>query len=54
MARAVDELRLLINQLEEINKKTRTELTSAKIKDLDDLITTLAMIERKLRASGLR
>jgi hypothetical protein len=56
----IDELRLLIIQLEEVRDgkirdgKPRTELTNAKIKDLDDLITTLATIEGKLRASGLR
>jgi hypothetical protein len=51
---AVDQLRLLVNQLEEIKRKTRTELTPAKIKDLDDLIITLATIEGKIRSSGLR
>lgn len=54
LVRATDQLRLLVNQLEEVIAKSRPEITSTKIKDLDDLIRTLATIEGKLRASGLR
>ena len=51
---AVDQLRLLTQQLEEVIAGKRTDLTRAKSKDLDELITTLAVLEGKLRASGLR
>jgi uncharacterized membrane protein YccC len=55
LQRAVDQLRDLVKQLEEVLAgKKRTELTSNKVKDLEDLITTLVTIEGKLRASGLR
>lgn len=54
--RAVDQLRLLIRQLEEVAspEKKRLELTPTKLNELDELITTLATIEGKIRASGLR
>jgi hypothetical protein len=51
---AVDQLRLLIRQLEEVVARKRTELTPTKLNDLDALIQTLASIEGKIRASGLR
>jgi hypothetical protein len=51
---ATDKLRLLIRQLEDIQGKLRVNITPAKIKDLDDLITALATIEGKTRAAGLR
>ena len=55
LVKAVDDLRLLINQLDEIIAgRKRTELSDAKIKDMDEITTTLATIEGKLRASGLR
>jgi hypothetical protein len=52
--RAVDQLRLLIRQLEEVLSASRPELTGRKLRDLDDVIATLAAIEGKIRASGLR
>ena len=54
--RAADQLGLLVRQLEEITApdKKRAELTSAKVKDLDDLIQLLAAMEGKIRANGLR
>jgi hypothetical protein len=55
LQRAVDQLRDLVKQLEEVLAgKKRTDLTSTKLKDLEDLITALGTIEGKLRASGLR
>jgi hypothetical protein len=55
LQRAADQLRDLVKQIEEVAVGTkRKELTAPKLKDLDDLITTLVTIEGKLRASGLR
>lgn len=52
--RAVDQLRLLMRQIEEISSAKRSALTANKLRDLDDVIATLAAIEGKIRASGLR
>lgn len=51
---AVDQLRLLVVQLEEVAAKKRTEVTARKLNELADLIAALGTIEGKLRASGLR
>jgi hypothetical protein len=51
---AVDKLRLLVQQVEDVVAERRSELTPTKLRELDLLITLLVLIEGKIRASGLR